>query len=70
MRTENLRTVKQMVRSGPWTESALRGLIYAAEDNGLATAIVRVGRRVLIDKRRFEEWLEEQRGGNPVRKPT
>lgn len=68
-----LQTVRQFSSQFPWTEPALRGLIYAAEDrvasggrvikgNGLfeAGAIVRVGRRVLIDVQAFFLWVRGQ----------
>ncbi len=58
MEIQNLRTIKQLAEEGPWTASALRGLVNNAEDNGLAPAIVRIGRRVLIDKQRLEAWIE------------
>lgn len=64
-------TVKMMATMpeyGAFSEAALRQLIFAAEDrfaasgekvpgNGLNAAILRVGRRVLIDLDRFDEWL-------------
>jgi hypothetical protein len=56
------------------TQSYLRHAIFDATNrigsggsvvpgNGLAPAIIRVGRRVLIDLDRFDEWLEAQREG-------
>jgi hypothetical protein len=68
-------TVKQLVSSGkyPWlTEGAVRHLIFAskpalrasgeaAPGNGLARAIVRVGRKVLIDVNQFDAWLQTGR---------
>jgi hypothetical protein len=68
-------TVKQLVSTGkyPWlTEGAVRHLIFAskpalrasgeaAPGNGLARAIVRVGRKVLIDVDEFDNWLESGR---------
>jgi hypothetical protein len=64
-------SVRQLVESGqyPWlTISALRHLIFRADPyynsagekfggNGLAPAIIRVGRRVLIDVERFDAWI-------------
>ena len=55
-----------------FSESALRHLMFNAEDrksskgelikgNGLARAIVRLGRRVLIDLDEFDAWLDEHR---------
>jgi hypothetical protein len=69
-----LRTVAQFAERHPaWTQPGLRNLIFAAEDrvgsrgtrvpgNGLgaAGAIVRVGRRVLIDEQKFFAWIAEQ----------
>ena len=40
----------------------LRHLIFHARSNGFATAIRRVGRRVLIDERAFFAWVEQQGG--------
>lgn len=69
-----LRTLKQFAERYPaWTEASQRALVYASEDrvasggrvikgNGLAEAgaIVRVGRRVLIDERAFFRWIAAQ----------
>ena len=57
---------------GTFSESAIRHLIFGAEDriasdgtvirgNGLAPAILRIGRRVLIDLEAFDCWLETHR---------
>lgn len=48
-----------------FTEGGLRWKIFNADTNGLtaAGAIVRDGRRVLIDEDRFFSWLESQQGG-------
>ena len=60
---KNLRTVPQVVEECPaFSEAALRKLILRAPLNGLEPAILRVGRRVLIDYERFNRWLEDQRG--------
>lgn len=66
-----LRTVKELARRTPaFSEASLRNLIFMAEaretqtgavpGNGLAPAIIRVGRKVLIDEGRFFEWLESK----------
>ncbi len=59
----------------PWpTVSALRHMVFESEDrknskgqkipgNGMAKAIVRRGRRVLLHEGRFFHWLDEQNGG-------
>ena len=61
MEIQNLRTIKQLAEEGPWTVAALRGLVHNADDLGLADAIIRVGRKVLIDKERLERWLDQRR---------
>ncbi|MBY6066221.1 hypothetical protein KUW17_05670 [Leisingera aquaemixtae] len=54
------------------TESFLRHAIFQAEDrlgtggavvpgNGLAPAILRIGRKILIDLDEFDNWVEQQR---------
>jgi len=70
----DLLTVAQFAERRPaWSQPALRNLILNAEDrlnsrgeripgNGLtqAGAIVRVGRRVLIDEQAFFRWIAAQ----------
>lgn len=62
-------TVKQFAERYPaWSEQALRWLIFNAKDrmlakemqrgNGLECAILRQGRKVLIDEDMFLQWLE------------
>ena len=72
--TPRLYTVAQFSARHPaWTAAALRGLIYGARErigargarspgNGLteAGAILRVGRRVLIDEQAFFRWIASQ----------
>ncbi len=70
-----LLTVKKFAEKHPaFPESSLRYLIFLAsprwrrikgrheevEGNGLAKALLRVGRRVLIDEALFFRWVEEQ----------
>ncbi len=71
---KRLATVRQVSQAYPvFSASAIRDLIFKAEDrltsrgdvipgNGLAAAgaIVRVGRRVLIDLDAFEDWLDSR----------
>lgn len=71
MTVPNLLTVRQMHEEHPaWTEPALRNLIFNAKPrqsskgeipgNGFASAIVRVGGKVLIDEGRFFECIAAQ----------
>ena len=72
MEPRTLHTVPQFAeKNRAWTQAAMRALILNAEDrvnsrgeriagNGLASAIVRVGRKVLIDEQAFFAWIVEQ----------
>ena len=61
-RGENLRTIAQVAEQCPaFSEAALRKMILRAQFNGLEPAIVRLGRRVLIDSERFNQWLNQHR---------
>ena len=70
-----LHTVAQFPNAHPaFTPAALRNLIFKARQrhstngeipgNGLfeAGAIIRIGRKVLIDEERFFEWVRRQNG--------
>jgi hypothetical protein len=61
-RYTDLRTIKQLAQENPaFTEASLRWLVFNARQNGLDTAIVRIGRRVLIDAHKLDVWLEVRR---------
>lgn len=58
-----LSTVNQFVdKHQAFTRGGLRSLIFNENSNGLAKsgAIVRVGRKVLIDEAKFFAWIEAQ----------
>ena len=66
MTASSLRTVAQLAEELPaFDEPALRRLIFHAETNGLSSAIVRVGRKILIDIDDFNQWLDDRRGAPP-----
>lgn len=59
----NLLTVSQFVDRNPaFTEGGLRWQIFHEDQNGLkeARAIIRLGRKIMIDSDRFFEWLYSQ----------
>lgn len=73
MQTNQVKTVTQFCNDNPaFSQSAMRGLIFKAEQrithegtkpgNGLieAGAIIRIGRRVLIDEAKFFAWVRQQ----------
>jgi hypothetical protein len=56
----NLQTIPQFAESNPaFSIGGLRWLIFNEDKNGLkeAKAIIRIGRKVLIDSNRFFEWI-------------
>ena len=64
-------TVKQIAQRNPaFSEGGLRNLIFLAEarrtkkaiirGNGLGEALVRIGRKLLIDEELFFKWIEQQ----------
>jgi hypothetical protein len=64
-------TVRQFSKRHPaFSEGSLRDLIFKSQSrhsskglvpgNGLDAALLRLGRRVLIDEQRFFEWLDRQ----------
>ena len=67
-------TVRQLSERFPaFSEPAIRNLVFCAKErhssqgaipgNGLDRAIIRVGRKVLIDSEQFQAWLQEKRCG-------
>jgi hypothetical protein len=73
-------TVRQFSERNPaFSQAALRNLIFKADTghssrgeipgNGLieAGAIVRVGRKVLLDEVRFFAWIDQQNGSETTR---
>lgn len=69
--TPTLLTVRQFSDKHPaFTQGAIRNLIFLAESrktsrgtiqgNGLNIALVRIGRKLLIDETKFFQWIDEQ----------
>ena len=59
---KSLRTVAQLAEELPaFDQAAIRRLIFNAKENGLAPALFKIGRRIYIDVRLFNRWLEERR---------
>ena len=70
-RQPQLRTVKQFAEAYPaFSEASLRWLIFKAgspdldanyeHNSALNDALIRVGRRVLIDEQKFFDWLRHK----------
>ena len=57
-------TVKQMAAKHPaFSEASLRYHIFNETRNGLDKALIRVGKKILINEDAFWDWLENQRMG-------
>lgn len=70
LRGAELLTVDQMARLEPaFTSAGLRWMIFHARTNGLESsgALVRLGRRVLLHREKFREFLSaERRAAHPA----
>jgi len=63
MNNPKLQTVKQFVKENPaFTVGGIRFQIFNEDNNGLknAGAIIRLGRKVLIDTDRYFNWVYSQ----------
>ena len=60
-----LLTIKQFAEPNPFiTESGLRFQIFHRKANGLesSSALIRLGRKILIDEERYFGWVDSQQG--------
>jgi len=57
----DLFTVEQMAARWPkiLSQMTLRYQLRNREKNGLSMAVVRIGKRVLISEKRYQQWLAE-----------
>jgi hypothetical protein len=59
----DLRTVRQICEAFPAFKSGtIRWWLFHRRTNGFDRAVVKVGRRVLIDTYEFFAWIDEQNG--------
>lgn len=61
---DDLHTIEELASKYPRTLTAytLRWQLREREKNGLAPACVRVGKKLLISKTRYEQWLAARAG--------
>jgi len=60
---KRLSTVKNLPSLYPdanFTESSIRWLIFNANDNGFSSCVIRLGKKILIDLDKFEDYLDNQ----------
>jgi len=60
---ERLITVEQLAARGPLSAAGWRWALHRRRETGLDAAVVRVGRRLLLDLDAVERWLADQREG-------
>jgi hypothetical protein len=57
-------TVPQFCQRHPaFTPGGIRWLLFHRTTNGLDHAVVRLGRRILLDEDKFFQWLDRQQNG-------
>lgn len=58
---EDFVTIRQLTTTNPaFTEGGIRALIFRADHNGFHSCIRRIGRKILISKSAFSQWIEAQ----------
>jgi hypothetical protein len=56
-------TIRQLATRYPaFTEGGIRALIFRSKNNGFDSCIRRIGRKILISKSAFSQWIEAQNG--------
>lgn len=51
-------TVKQLASEFPFSEASIRYHIFHSKTNGLDQSIRRIGRKILISRNGFKQWIE------------
>ena len=67
MASPTYQTVNQFIAANPaFSAGGLRALIFNERSNGLAKsgAVIRIGRRVLINEELFFGWVQSQSAGS------
>ena len=60
MGSSRLFTIKQFCSAFPWpSEAAMRAYVYRSDELGINEAFVRVGRRVLVDSKKFFNLIKQ-----------
>ena len=61
---DDLATIEQLVADAPeiLTISSIRWALRHRHENGLSASCVRLGKRILISRRGFADWLTGQGG--------
>lgn len=57
----NYLTAREVAELYGWPLGGIKQQLFNREENGLSKAVLKIGRKLLIDKAAFELWLEEHR---------
>ena len=58
----DLRTPRQIGDANPAIKPSIRWWLERSGENGFASCVVRVGRKILIHEPRFNRWLADHLG--------
>ena len=62
MNKRSIMTVEQLCDAHPaFTPASVRWWLFRREENGLNRAVIRLGRKLLIDESAFFDWLDDHR---------
>lgn len=63
-RSPRLLTVKQVTEAFPaFSEGSLRWWLFHRKTNGLAKAVRKIGKKILLDEELFLRWVEDHSEG-------
>ena len=57
MENKKFLSVKEAAHKFNWPLGGLKGLLFRRKENGLSRAVVKVGRKVLLNITEFEDWI-------------
>ena len=52
-------SVKDVLEEYPFTPGGFRRLLFMRASNGLSTAVIKINRKLLIDRKALENWLRQ-----------
>lgn len=63
---ERYLSLKQVTEKYPFTEGAIRKLLFNRSSNGLDQSITKIGRKIIFNRERFEQWIEQSFRSNSI----
>ena len=59
LRDKNFLNTRELSEQYNWPFGGIQGLLFNRHKNGLNRATIKIGRKLLIDRHKFENWLKE-----------